>query len=586
MAKEKPSVTDILDLVRRGETVYSTLYSAFEQDQRFYELEFFEQLGLPKQFAKDGIVLSTARDMVDAYVDHLDISNARVYLNKKGISPKPDDERETLRKLYLGILHVTNIERPWARHAAKHLGTHGLSVIRTLWASDLWPDKPEKGDSSDSEFANRIETWKLDTQQYFPIAIDAINPRNIILDPGFGGRQFVIEHHDQLILDIWKKWPNWDKDHKRDADQRVRYIAYWDDTWRSVIIDDEPVLKDDVMRHTYGFIPYVPIDAGLGNLSWDSLPEMRYVGILRYIFKMLLSESRNYSMADILLKKEVMKGGWLSGRNAKAISSINQEYGKYNPMPDGVEVHEWESKMPPGALGEHLLRTQDMINSHAAPRSTRGLSESGVRSGADRRLIIAEGSTKFQYSNMAFRHGVSRVLANCAMLVKNVIPGDVQIWARTQFDGEIDELIEKDKINPPFACYVEFAPFSEEDEFRKQDALIRQRTAGLISQETAWNQMSHINPVVEKERLAEERIRNTEAYQAALENGVAVRTGVLSLQQQQEAQRLQEQGNMTTSPPNRAEPGSAEERENQRRAVVGPDPNRDGQGRGGGGSSG
>ena len=60
------------------------------------------------------------------------------------------------------------------------------------------------------------------------------------------------------------------------------------------------------MKHNYGFLPYVEIDSGLGNQSIDGDVEMRWVGLLRYMSGILKSQSRNYSISDIMN----MKGPW------------------------------------------------------------------------------------------------------------------------------------------------------------------------------------------------------------------------------------------------------------------------------------
>ena len=80
----KPEPGDIEKLVTALEyEPYSEIQTKFEEDERFYELNFQDLLQLPDEYRRQGIVLPTARDMVDTYVDHIDISNARVYVNKK-----------------------------------------------------------------------------------------------------------------------------------------------------------------------------------------------------------------------------------------------------------------------------------------------------------------------------------------------------------------------------------------------------------------------------------------------------------------------------------------------------------------------
>ena len=102
---------------------------------------------------------------------------------------------------------------------------------------------------------------------------------------------------------------------------------------------------------------------------------------------------------------------------------METKYGRFEKWPEGVKYEQVRPQVPPQALLDHYRLTADIIASHAAPRSVRGLSEQGVRSGADRRLMIAEAGARYSYSRDAFRYVTARVLINCARLFKNVSPG-------------------------------------------------------------------------------------------------------------------------------------------------------------------
>ena len=238
------------------------------------------------------------------------------------------------------------------------------------------------------------------------------------------------------------------------------------------------------------------------------------------------------------MAKETMKGGYITGADAGSLGEIKQEYGKYWPVGDkDVEFHDWESKVPPEASFRHLATTHDYISGHAAPRSARGLSETGVRSGADRRLIIAEASAIYQYATPAFQNGWAQILSKCAMLVKNVIPGDFEIWTKTPTD-EFDVVVKKDLIREPFNYYVEFAPISEEDEYRRQDSLLKMWNGGqgITTQEWTWNQMSNVDPERMRRSQEKERLRAMPSY-----NQIKDQTMAMMYQQALQAQGLQGQ---------------------------------------------
>jgi len=600
MRKGKPSVEDIKALITSCDETYSHLQDKYEKDERFYELEFKADLNIPKEFANEGIVLPTARDMVDTFVDHIDIGNARVFVNRKGTSNISMEEAEMMRKFYLGLIHRTDVESdisPW-RVGAKHYATHGLAVFKTVWDADRWIDKPSQNDGeSDEEYAKRIDEWRSETHLSIPIVIQAINPANINPDPGYGGRLYVIEKHKKLRYDANKLWPHWGNPKNKDIDGEVEYISYWDKDFRCDLVDGEPILKvrGGVVNHNYGFIPYVLIESGLGNLAKDAAPEKRYVGILRYMTDLLIAESRDFSISDIVLAKTAWPWFTLEGEGAESVKGISQRFGTVNKLPAGVKIVPQISQTPPDALRDHLYRTSDYIAAHAAPRSVRGLSEVGVRSGADRRLVIAEAAARYQYSKDAFKNGASKVLTNCAQLLKNVIPGDIRVWTRTPTD-EFDIEIKKDKMKEPFTCYVEFAPISEEDEYRRHDDLERLVTSTIVTKNWARTQMSNVDAIQMELEEEKQKLKDDPNVQAIisqyvggkLAEAISKRSGAEAIAAGGPPAPMAGQGagagrRMSPIVPERAPLGSAEAMQNQLKGLRRPRPTTQ-QGMGGGGN--
>ena len=605
MAVSKPSVDEITTLFEKVKTTYSTLQSQFELDEEFYECAFKNRLKLPEQYKNDGIVLPTGRDMVDTAVDHTDIAHARIYVNKKGTKEMNDEDVENMRKFALGIIHRVNVESSISplRQSAKHYWLHGLAVLKTLWDADDWLYAPEqKEGESDNHYAGRLDEWRFESgTRSLPIIIKAVNPATIYPDPNYGGRLYVFEANRILTYDAKLRYPNWKNKASVASDEYVDHVRYSDKNYRCEMINNETILKTKVDRHGYGFIPYTLIESGLGNLAKDAAPEKRYVGLLRYMTDLLVSESLNYSMADILMKWETMKGGYITGADAATLPEVKQEYGTYWPMGDkDVTFHDWERQLAPQEAYAHLALTHDYISIHGTPRSLMGIGETGVRSGADRRLVLAEAGSKFNYSKDSFANGWALVLAKCALLLKNVIPGDINVWARTPTD-EFDVLIKKDMVKEPFSYYVEFAPISEEDEYRRQDALNKMWNGGngLITKEWARKQMSNINPKDMERQEMKEQIRMLPTYNMIKDQVMAQlfqealgEAGLIPLPQGQGGPQggggPQGPGRGLVPPvPERAMPGSMGALENQWRSELksGQAPIQT-QGRGGGGNRG
>lgn len=604
MAKEKeekrPTLKDIKDdMLPKCEEYYQDVGKKFDEDDGFYELNFLEKLNLPEEFKNEGIVLPTARDMVDTFVDHIDLNNARVYVNKKGTSTASLEEAEMMRKFYLGVIYMTNVMSsisPW-RVGAKHYAAHGLATFKTVWDADRWYDKPEKkeGESEDA-YARRVDEWRAESHESLPIVIQAIHPKCALPDPETGGKSYVFEVRENSVYNVLERYPNWKNPLNRKWSDKAKQVSWWSRKFRCELIDEEPVLKskDGIVPHNYGFVPYTFIDTGLGNVDATNDPVKRYVGILRYIFDLLIAESRNFSISDVVLKKTAWPWGTLEGPNTNAVQKIDQHFGTYTPLPDGVKLVPQTPQVPPQALNEHLYRTSDYISAHAAPRSVRGLSETGVRSAADRRLIIAEAASRYQYATEAFKHGTANVLIKCARLMKNVIPGDVRVWARTPVD-EFDAEIKKDKMKEPFTCYVEFAPISEEDEYRRHDDLERLVASGIVTKRWSRTQMSNVDPIALEADEERERLLNDPNVQQVLSQYVAGRLAQ-AISKRSAAEGLAmglpaapnpQQGiprQMTPPIPNRAQPGTAEYLQKNLEGMRSQTPMNANQGRGGGGN--
>ena len=597
--KTKPTVAEILELYDDTKKKYdaSGLYSTFDVDDKLYELDFKSELILPKEYEREGIVLPTARDIVDTCVDHTDIWNVRVWVNKKGESKKSEEEMNLLRKFGLGVLYRNNVESSIAplRVGAKHYWLYGLSIIKTVWDADRWVDRPEqKQGESEEAYATRIDEWRAGHHDSIPIVIQAVHPRNVMLDPYYDGGMFVFEVREELCFDVKQVFPNWGNPESRKISERVEHISFWTKDWRCELYDREPVLKvaGSVAKHSYGFIPYVPVDTGLGNLSHDNDPKKRYVGVLRYIKDLLFSESRDYSIGDVILKMQAYPWGYLKGVNAQAVTEVFKKFGEYNALPDGVDIVDMKPVVPPEALLSWLSVAGNYLAAHAAPASVRGMGETGVRSGADRRLLIAEASTRYTYSNEAFRHGVAKVLSNCAQIMKNVIPGDINVWARTPTD-EFDIEIKKDKMKEPFTFYVEFAPISEEDEYRRHDDLERLVSSGIAPVKWARQQMSNMDfESIEKEELKAQMKQMAlpliqQYIQGKLAAAIGQRVAAEVVTGERPAMQPQGQevpGRMTTGVPQQSPLGSAEEMQNRLKQMRSQIPMSPTQGQGGGGA--
>jgi hypothetical protein len=237
---KKPSIDDVLDLYNDCEKRYaeSGIFKKFDDDEKYYELDFANMLGIPREFADQGIVLPTGRDMVDTCVDFTNIANPIIKTNLRSESNTDKERAEMLRKFAYGVLYRNNVEASIAplRVAAKHYWLHGLAVLKTVWDADRYIDKPErKEDEGEAAYANRIDEWRSEYHDSIPIVIQAVNPRNIMVDQSYDGGGFVFETRQELVYNVKNKFPQWKNYNGKKITDKITHKSCWlNNTWRII----------------------------------------------------------------------------------------------------------------------------------------------------------------------------------------------------------------------------------------------------------------------------------------------------------------------------------------------------------------
>ena len=616
MPNKKITVEEVIRLRDKLKEEYRDIHKEFERDDKFYELAFKDELNMPKEppeFAKDATVLPIARQLVDVYTDHVDLDNARVLVAQKTTPEgndeareKAEQEAELTAKAAKGILYRSLVEEDISqpRVAAKHQGLYGLGCIKTVYDADRWLLKPEqKAKQSDAEYNEIIDEWRHSRDSSMPIVNLAINPRNLYPDPSYGGRGFFIEVQEKVMLNVRNRYPKWKNPKGKEVDEKVTLTSYWDNEYRCELADDEPILqvRGGVVKHGYGFAPYVLIESGLGNMSYDADLVKRYVGILRYIRGVLISQSRNFSLHDVAMKLGAWPWYTAVGAMADQITTSKPTYGDIVPFPEGVKIEKRSPDLLPDAVVQQVAFVNSIIMDFVAPRATQGLAETGVRSAAHARTLADLGGVKFQYPSESFRNKMAKVLANDLMIYKNIVPDDMRLWSRTPSD-EFDMVIDKKKLHPPFTFQVEFAPYSEEKEYTKHDDLERMVKSGIVNVKWARKQMSNVDwrqmekddhkamvaadPAVQGPLSQMRSAMVNDAIQRIMtEKGIKTGVGTENMpmipMEGTENMPMMEPGRSVVAPSSpKPLPGSADAMQNQLAAMRGPG---NGQGEGGGG---
>lgn len=489
---------EILALADKGfNEKFSALHSEMGTDDRYFEGDIKADLSLPKQYIVDATVLPIARQIIYTYADHVNTSNARVYVNKKGDKESDEAEADMEQKMGQALLYRNNVAAPVAplRMSAIHQAVYGMSVVQTAFSADNWPDKPlRKSGESDKEYAIRLEEFREARGCQLPIIIRPVNPRNIIWDWSYGTPQWVIEKHERVCLDVGKQWKKWSNPKGKKDDDEVTIYSAWNNWYRCELADGEPLFRlgDGVVSHKYGFYPYTFIESGMGNMSYDADFVKRYVGLLRYIRDVVCSASRNYSLADISYKRGALPFFTIEGDRADEVGEIDTSYGQKVPMPPGTKLVLQSPPIAPEAVNRHWERTLNIINEFAAPRSVQGLSDTGVRSAAQEYARQAQGGVRFDYPIDSYRAGVADILGKAILIQKRVIGEEIKVvWANSPTD-EWDIIIDPKKIREPVTYRVEFRA-DDATLYRKHDDLIRLVKGLNLPTDWALGQLDGVN---------------------------------------------------------------------------------------------
>ncbi len=517
-------------------TLYSARNTAFDLDDQYYELMFRNQLGLPEEYKEDGVVLPTARDIVDAGTNHVSTIFARFLRPARGDTTEFREQAEMLRKFDTAMFYRTKIEStisPW-RVASRHGCTYGMWCYESLYNPDKVPDMPEqeKGES-DGEFEDRMDIYRGELYDALPITIRAVHPRNVYPDPN---GKFIIIEEPKTLIQSQGEWPHLKQQlmvsgiiqggiiagsSYLDATQ----VMYFDKEYRAIYVNRLPALaaadEEGVIGHDYGHIPYVIGYSGLGNEDRSAKPEKQAVGLIRYLRPLLRSESFAYSVYNITLKAHSWPITFVSGPGAAAIANIKLKFGKIYEKPAGVTIEDYVKAAPPDIVMAHMQYTSSVLASSGAPRSLRGLPESGVRSGTDRAQIISKAKMKYDSILEQMQLSTAKVMANCTKIAERVVPEDFHLWAKAP-DEEFDFRVDRAKIKHHYTTFVEFTPVSPEEEARRHADAENLVKTGIMTTTTARRRyLSHIDPLAEDIRAEAEKLRNSPAVQEVMSQMVA-----------------------------------------------------------------
>jgi hypothetical protein len=350
-------------------------------------------------------------------------------------------------------------------------------------------------------------------------------------------------------------------------------VEYWDEAWRSILVDGEPVLRPSVVRHGYGFIPYVIGYSGLGYPDKENQPERLAVGLLRYLYELLTAESRAFTVSEYIMKHAVVPPLFVELEEGRPKPTIEMRLGQINyvrpgQIPQPVKL---VSESVVALFNQHRGQVHELLHESRAPRSVMGMREPGVGSGYQQSLITGRAQLRFEATKDSVGRMLSSAFSKTLALAERVVPGNLTLWARTPVD-QFDVELQRDRIKGHYVNYVELEPVAEEENIRRIQTMLSLVQGGLISRDTGRRKyLSNVDPDEEEVKLAAEALRGSPRFRQLLEErlvqeaeaalggegGTRKKPGEAGVPEGREGRP--EQAQVYGVPPEPAPPGSPEE---------------------------
>jgi hypothetical protein len=565
------SLEEIKDLKDNIGSLFGKLQEEFKIDDQYMRLDFAELLNLPRKFKKSAIILPTSREVVDTCVDHIAPTFRRVTVPRRTTDTRGTEQAQTLQRFYESLLNY--IERPSIvspyRDNGKHVATYGITIGELKYNVNKWPVEPKSSQYEvEAEYTAAREEWKTNKNEVMPFTYQCVHPNEIIFDPFNDPPLWVIRTSNRYVYHLKQAYPNWANASQATNTAQLETWEYWDARQRAVVINQtESALRNTsgtgILNHKWGVHPYIIEGSGLGMDDIEHNLEQKYVGLLRFIRQILCSESRSFSIADIVLRS----GAWpirvAEGDRANEMPSFKLEYGEVQPLPPGVKITNLMPELPPDMLFNFFQVTSAIIAAAAAPRVVRGMNTSpGLTSGFDRQLTLGESRLRYGSIADAIERLLTGICYKAGVITENVVKGSINIAVGTTQD-EFMSISARD-FRGHHAVSVQVNVLEPEDEVRKHQDVATMVTAGLMSPQKGIAKVSpDVDPDTEYGRILASKILYSPEVMSVLAQGVMQKLAsnlgmedILNqiLQAAQQPQGVSAQGRRPASPENAGEP--------------------------------
>ena len=424
MGSDKADDATYLDEYAALRKQYGQYHLDMAADEKFYRLEFGADF-IPKEWQQKGFgatIPPTAYNAVEAAANHI-LTTPDIMVPERPGEPDVLIEQEIASIKSMGLQYfwhqVFKQGDPLAG-AKKDLIKHGMMVLKK-------EIRPEALDPKGVSIGRRKFPWK----------VTHLSPGQVMLIGPVHDPSCVYESYEIVRAEAQRAFPeaagNW---RDKDSMEKVRVLEYWEKPGdqsqgkRIIWIDDERVLNKinpynwvegytDTGKPVYGgYLPYFIRSSGWGDNDVDAAPHERFVGMIRRVHSVLLTEARQLTAADLHLR--------MSAFPIMKLQNIEEDDEHPIQLGPGAKIHTDEtqdvsivawSKVDP-ALFALLDRGHSYLNELAQFEQFSGIPQSGVDSATE-----ADQNNRAASSKLA---GILAAMKSAVTMINETVFMDIQ----------------------------------------------------------------------------------------------------------------------------------------------------------------
>ena len=473
--EKKPTIDDGLtvDKIQKRQKAYESYYTQLHTDQKeaddYYELVF--DADVPGDYPAR--MPDTARNWVDAGVRHYTLDNPTATVYQRNNSQAARDQVAILELFYNLWLKINIIQ---IKSAAKKLLKRGEVFLKI---------------NMDDTYFGTEDKERL---FHFPLFLSVPDPINVYCSPAHDGLvpHDVIESFNITVseAEAMCERNGWNWKTTKAPDKTVKWMTYYGSKWRCFTLDDKPVLTPEVQPNIFGFCPYVHVDAGIGDESYEGKPEYLHRSIIWPRRDMLKLEVRNLSQMDAIL----VRYAWsrykaiLGDSNTDIINKLYPD-GKIPTDPskwlfevkDKLEIEILKGESPPSELFTQL----QMVRDYASPPAVLGGQRpAGVYSGQHQETLISTAKPIYKDPFKNLEDGLGVAMGMGARIIEKVYKYPVQIKDFSSEDNKGYRELKPSDINGHYDCEVQLLAEPPEATDARKYLGANLRKGGSISQRT------------------------------------------------------------------------------------------------------